>query len=230
MSQRARTWMPGLDEALMGGFPEGCVVALLGDTSSTHELFAKQLLYLHVANKGSATYICTRKPALDIEKEMAAYGMVAEGAKKDGRWAIIEALTRSSRESLLEIARAEMKKGRWVAIDSLSHLASLGIYSLEVEDPLTQKPLLGLVRGLVRASREAGGVHLVLVTKGIMERRTEALIEDLVDFVIDFSYDLAPGRVAHRLFVKKAGAPINTPVISFRVAKEGIVIETAVRV
>ena len=230
MPPRVRTWIPGFDEALGGGLPDGCVAAFMGGPTAVHELFARQLLYLHVVKGGRAAYISARRPASDVQREMEAYGLAVGDAVRDGRWVFVEALTRSAREELLGIARSRIKEGRWVLIDSLSYLASLGIYRLEVEDAATQKPLSSLLKGLLKASREHGGVHSVLVTRGLMDPRSEVLVEDLVDYVLDFTHGVAPGRVTHQLLIKKASAPVSTPVLNFKLTGEGIAVETVTRI
>ena len=230
VGEKVRTWLAGLDEALGGGFPDGCLVALVGASGMVHELFAKQLLYLHVVNGGSAAYVTTRRPASDVAREMAAFGFDVEGMVKDGRWVFVEALTRGAREGLLEAVKARVEEGRWVAIDSVSHLVSSKVYVADVEDPAVQRPLTSLLRGLVKASRMHGGVHFALSTKSLVDPKSEALIEDLADWVLEFNYDLGPGRVARQIFLKKVAAPVNSEVLTFRLTREGILIETAVRI
>jgi KaiC/GvpD/RAD55 family RecA-like ATPase len=227
---RVKTWLPGFDDALGGGFPDGCVAALMGGPTAVHELFGRQLLYLHVVKGGRAAYISARRPASDVEREMEAYGLAVGDAVRDGRWVFVEALTRSAREGLLGLARSRMEEGRWVLIDSLSYLASLGIYRLEVEDPAAQRSLSSLLKGLVRASRRLGGVHFVLATRGLMDPRSEVLVEDLVDYVLDFTYEVAPGRVARQILIKKASAPVVNPALSFKLTGEGVAVETVTRI
>jgi len=228
--EKVKTWLAGLDEALGGGFPDGCLVALVGASGMVHELFARQLLYLHVVNGGSAAYVTTRRPASDVAREMAAFGFDIEGLVKDGRWSFVEALTRSAKESLLELVKAKVEEGRWVAIDSVSHLVSSKVYVADVEDPAVQRPLTALLRGLAKASRKHGGVHFVLSTKNLLDSRSEALIEDMADWVLEFNYGLAPGRVVRQISLRTVASPVNSEVLSFRVTREGILIETAVRV
>jgi len=227
---KSRTWIAGLDEALGGGFNEGSLVVLVGASGAVHELLARQILYQHVVNGGRAAYVTTRKPASDVAREMAAFGLDVEPAVKGGRWVFVEALTRSRRERVLEAAVSKVEEGRWVAIDSISHLVASRVYVVDVEDPATQRPLASLLTALSRASRKHGGVHFLLSTKGLLDQRSQALIEDLADWVLELAYEVSPSRVNRLMYFKKVGAPVNMEVLPFRLTRDGVAVETAVRI
>jgi len=140
---RAASGIPGLDEALHGGFPAGTVILVSGGPGTGKSILLNQFL-VHGAKTGEPGVLVSMEEQLDSTVEnMRAFGWDLEDLAKKGLLALVDAspmiqdnrvvlkpehpvLGRDefSMESLLSLVHREIRrvKAKRVAIDSVSTL------------------------------------------------------------------------------------------------------------
>ncbi len=107
--RRLSTGIKGLDEILAGGVPEGFMVALVGMPGT-----GKTVACLHFAWAGlrageSAIYVTTEESRESVMRQASQFHMDFEGAAREGRLIVVDALMRKEDEwSLQEVTVEEM--------------------------------------------------------------------------------------------------------------------------
>lgn len=214
-----KTWVGGLDETL-GGLPDKSVILMMGEPGSGHDLLAQQILYLHALREGKSAYFTTFKSDIVVEESFANFGWRLEGLKKAKRWEFVELRGLKSSQAFQKKLSSRMQKRCWTLLDSFSHLL------------MRQKTeqAFDIVETLLEGSRNYGGIHLLILTKGMHSSRLEMAIQEFVDGVLEFALQEVGGGINRRIKVKKMKTLHMPRLVPFTITQQGVVVETAVRI
>jgi len=216
-----KTWIEGLDDLLGGGLPDKSVVLMMGEPGSGHEILAQQILYQHALKEDKVAYFTTLRSSEILREDFQTFGWDVSSLEKTNRWAFIDVRVSGALQILQKEIPLRIGGGSWTLVDSLSCLL------------LTQKinSVLKAVELLLESARKHGGIHFLLLTKGMQDSQTEITMQHLVDGVFEFAAQEAAGGIDRRMSMKKMRRTVYTPrMIPFNITERGIVIETAVRI
>ena len=211
-----KTGIAGLDEFLQGGLPPR-VFLLLGPPGSGSDVFARQIAYSRAKEAGT-TYFTVTRSVESVKEDMSTYGWQTEPLEKAGNWRFAQ-LTKAT--PLTDAVIGEMKQNRSIVLDSLSELA------------LTHKAqeIASLLNTMSSQNRDLGQLHLILMTKGMQEPKTEVTMEHFADGVITFTTTEGTEVSAKHVMVKKIrGTSVPTRMLPYSIGEKGFTIETATRI
>ncbi len=213
-----KTWVEGLDETL-GGLPAKSVVLIMGKPGSGHDLLAQQILYLHALKEDKSAYFTTFKSDMVVRENFTNYGWKLESLEKAKRWEFVNLSSLKSSQTFQMEISSRIRKGHWTLIDSFSHLL------MRKSDQA-----FDIVETLLNGSRKYGGVHLLILTKGMHNPQTEMAVQEFVDGVIEFILQEVGGGINRRIRIKKMKTIHVHRLIPFNITQQGITVETAVRI
>ena len=229
----------GFDQTIGGGIPDGSLILLLGEPGSGFDIFALQMLYEQAKMGKKVFYVSVDKPPSEVELEMMTFKWDIETYKSIGSWSYIDAYSAkfaSADESspviswdkgLLNLLRTKFVDhvGKttqpYTIIDTVSHLL------LDYDEDQVRELIENLITNVVR---KVGGVHILLMVKGMHDTKTEILFSHLADGVIDFYLRERSDQLQRIFRVRKMRKAIyDTRLYPINLEAEGIQIETAVR-
>ncbi|NJE54548.1 ATPase domain-containing protein [Thermococcus sp. 21S9] len=92
--RRVKTGIPGFDDLVEGGFPEGTTVLVTGPTGSGKTTFAVQFVYKGVELYDEPGVIVTlEERAQDLRREMRTFGWDIEQYEREGKIAIVDGVS-----------------------------------------------------------------------------------------------------------------------------------------
>jgi KaiC/GvpD/RAD55 family RecA-like ATPase len=224
----------GIDalDRILGGFPDGSVLLVSGLPGSGFDIFAQQILYT-ASSTGScnALYVAVDRPPFEVEGEMAERGWRVD-ALGEKRWEFLDAYT-VKQNVLKGVAGAKgfvdlfkglpslIKEGRWMAVDTLSSF----IEALRFEE------VLDVLGELIASARDVGGLHLLLLVEGLHDEKTMIKLTHTVDGLLNLTLESRYAEPVGLITVKKLRRLNHVRrVVSYRIAENGLVIETATRI
>jgi len=234
--------LQGVNYVLGGGFPTNSVYLLTGDPGTFYATFAQQALNNVLKQKTKVVYYISEASSEDILQDMNTFKWDISSSIEDGSWvftravppqleAIVNDTPADPREqridlpakSLLPLRQdflAKLNEGRWSAI-SLSYL--MKSYSI---DEITD-----LIMFWVNAAHRLGGVHFILVPKGVHDAGEINYIKLLVDGVLSFKFAQGFEQAEGEIDIEKLRRVIpKIKIIRHAVQDNGLVIETSARV
>lgn len=215
------TEVPGLDESIGGGFPEGSVILAEGGPGDGQDVFVRQVLHAKAVAGETVAYIVVGKSARRVAADMAVFGWNV--GNMGGRWEFIESPAPTQLKGLLT---ALIRAGKWVAVDSLS-----GYAPALMREPHLASTLVDAVRAVTEAASEVGGLHFLLVTRGVFDPMLQRLLEDSASGVIEFNSEVTELFVKRWFVLRGLGlVSYHDRVVPFRVVDRGVVVETVSRV
>jgi len=210
--RRVKTWIEGLDDVLEGGLPDKSVILFVGEPGSGHALLAQQIMYYHALKEGKVAYFTTNRSPDALREDFKTFGWEISPLEEDGLWVFANDL----KEIPLRI-----EQNCWTIGDSLSYL--LLTHKL--------KSVLDVVELLLESAQKHGGIHLLLLTRGMQDTQTEITMEHLTDGTMEFLTQDVGGTVDRRIRIKKMARAIYAQrLIPFHISEHGIIVETAVRI
>jgi len=92
--RRVQSGIPGFDDLIEGGFPEGTTVLVTGPTGSGKTTFGVQFVYKGAAEYGEPGVIVTlEERAQDLRREMLAFGWDLEKYERERKIAIVDGVS-----------------------------------------------------------------------------------------------------------------------------------------
>jgi len=138
--------------------------------------------------------------------------------EKAGNWKFAN-LTQAN--PLIDTVIGEMKQHRSIVLDSLSEL------TLKHK---TQE-IASLLNTMSTQNRENGELHLILMTEGMQDRKTEITMQHFADGVIIFTTTEGTEVSAKHVMIKKIrGTSVPTRMLPYSIGEKGFTIETATRI
>lgn len=232
--------IPGFDQTIGGGIPDGSLILLLGEPGSGHEIFALQMLFEQAKAGKKIYYVSVDKPPSEVDLEMMTFNWDIDTYKSIGSWVYVDAYSAkyaSGEDSpspviswdkglinLLRtkfITRVSKEAQPFTLIDSLSHLL------LDYDKEQVRELIEDFTTKVVR---KTGGVHLLLMVKGMHDPKTEVLFSHISDGVIDFYLRERSDQLQRTFQVRKMRKAIyDTRLYPVNIESEGLQIDTARR-
>jgi len=234
---RTPTGVPGLDEILGGGFPQGRVLLVLGEPGAGKTILCSQFLINGVTKFGeNGLFVSMEEGRGHYSREMSAFGWDFQSAEKEGKFSFVDAspirtipgevrigkLTIGRQDfsliSLLEVIRNSAKaiNALRIVVDPISLL--LFLYTDETS---RRKALLDLVEALA----ETGATCLLSseLRQIGLRGRTLQTEEYLVHGVV-MMQTIAAGRVMERTIQveKMRETAIDRQPRPYRITEKGI--------
>ncbi|NHJ40210.1 MAG: hypothetical protein FK731_09285 [Asgard group archaeon] len=228
----------GFDVSIGGGVPDGSLILLLGEPGSGHEIFALQVMYNQAKAGKKIFYVCVDKPPSEVDLEMMTFGWSIETYKSLGSWNYIDAYGAKYAsegdspviawdKGLLNLLRtrfvSQVSKAAqpFTVIDTVSHLL------LDYDEDQVRELVENFTTNVVR---KVGGVHLLLMVKGMHDPKTEVLFSHIADGVIDFYLRERSDQLQRTFRVRKMRKAIyDTRLYPVNLEEDGLQIETARR-
>ena len=211
-----KTGIAGLDEFLQGGLPPR-VFLLLGPPGSGSDIFARQVAYSR-AKEAGITYFTVTRSTDSVKEDMSTYGWQISSLEKAGNWRFAN-LTQAN--PLIDTVIGEMKQHRSIVLDSLSELT----IKHKTEE------IASLLNTMSVQDRGHEELHLLLMTEGMQDRKTEVTMEHFADGVIIFTTTEGTEVSAKHITIKKIrGASVPTRMLPYSIGEKGFTIETATRI
>jgi len=229
----------GFDVAIGGkGIPDGSLILLLGEPGSGHEIFALQMLQSQAKAGKKIFYVSVDKPPSEVELEMMTFGWNIDTYKQLGSWTYIDAYGAKYAgddsspviawdKGLLNLLRTKFvntvaKAAQpFTTIDTISHLL------LDYDEDQVRELIQNFSSNVVR---KVGGVHLVLMVKGMHDPKTEVMFSHIADGVIDFYLRERSDQLQRTFRVRKMRKAIyDTRLYPVNLEEDGLQIETAQR-
>ncbi|RLI28473.1 MAG: hypothetical protein DRO46_03950 [Candidatus Hecatellales archaeon] len=232
--QVVSTEITAFDRLLGGGFPEGSVIALMGEPGSGFDLFAQQVMFFKARRAGEkVVYFSVDRPCGDVRVEMATYGWNLEELEKKGVWSFVDMCTyrrdvrrgMTPRRALAELLTSRLPKaieeGSHIVVDTFSYF--LLFYEL--------KDIIEIFELTLLSAHEHGGVHFLLVVPGLHDSKTLTTVAHFADGVLEFNLHPESEEAAGVIKVRKLRKVHHAlRLIPYRITDEGIVVETTMRV
>ena len=241
-----KTEIKGFDEVIEGGFPDGSIILLLGDPGTGVDAFAQQILYRNALRGGKAAYFTIERSPRDVKEDMAVFGWNLDQLENAGSWAFVDAYTsrligyykkmgEEYRETQIGTSMAEpgalstlrneltrrVNEKRWTVIDTLSHL--LMMHDL--------KDIVDALGVFTMGVRDHGGLHFLIMVRGMHDPKTITTMSHLADGVIGFQTKERAGVIVGAMRITKMRRNLaSLKLVPYAVTKRGITVETAVRI
>ncbi|MCD5409322.1 MAG: hypothetical protein LRZ87_00930 [Methanocellales archaeon] len=239
------TGIKSLDVVLGGGVPPGTTILLLGESGVGAEVFAGQFVFGGLENGENAFYFSTEKHIEGIRSNMARLGFDVQKYEREKKIDFIDAYTprfaetlpailtkRTSAQNIIgrdidqlgtlrsAIERDHGKKYRG-AIDSISFF--LRHYELEV--------VTDIIEVMSSIGQITGGLHLLLMTKGIHDTIAENIMKHVADGVFELVIREKGDRLERSIIIRKLrGMPTPTKIFPYIIGHKGIELDTTTRV
>jgi KaiC/GvpD/RAD55 family RecA-like ATPase len=234
--------LQGIAYVLGGGFPTNSVYLMTGDPGTFYPTFAQQALFNAVKQKTKIVYYNCESSSEDTIQDMQTFKWDISEYVDDGTWVftrvippqlktIINSTPEDPREQRIDLPPnslnalqddfiERLNEGRWSCL-SLSYL--MKAY------PVNE--IVDLVMFWVNAAHKLGGVHFILLPKGIHEDSQVAYIKSLVDGVMSFKFAQGFEQAEGEIDIEKLRRVIpRVKTIRHAVQDDGLAIETSARV
>ncbi len=211
-----KTGIAGLDEFLTGGIPPK-ILLLTGLPGSGNEVFARQIAYTRAKQIG-ITYFTVNASPEGVKEDMADYNWDITPLETAGNWKF-KTLTKTA--DLQETIIEEMKQHRTIIIDSLSELL------------LTRKvgEAINLITAMSGQNKDSEEYHLLLLTEGMQDQKTETAMEHFAEGVLVFNTTWTTDTTHRDILIKKMkGTFVHDRRLPYTISKRGFLIETATRI
>ena len=234
-----KTGIPGLDELISGGFPEGRVILLVGGPGSGKTILSSQFLYtgFNELNE-SAIYLSLDESKEHYYAEMQSFGWDFKKAEEEDKFVFIDA-TRMSRSAMLRAKFGGEKnslRDKQLPIDRLvetleSEIHRIGAKRVVVDtlatlfqrfpDPIERR--VSIV-DLFESLSELGITTLLTSELGRLSLDREVSVEEYLAHGVILTRTLFSNGVTSRALqiVKMRGIKINPNMVPYSIDRNGI--------
>jgi len=232
--KKFQTFIPGIDNRLEGGLPQGSVILLVSDSETCLRIFSQQVPFNIASNGGKVFYFSIMKDPQYIREEMDVYNWDVQKFEKKEKWIFVDAYTQKADTILqtkevkpifssLTLMRSDvlskLTEGDVVVIDSLSDL-----FLSE-----TSKSVIELLEIVSAWIRKINGLAIIPLMNEMHSERIRAVTSHIADVVLEFI--VGEARFEGRIIVWKVRrARVEPLFIPFSITGSGIVAETFKRV
>lgn len=241
-----KTGIEGLDLTLGGGIPSGSTILLLGKPGSGIEIFAQQFLYHGLKNEERGWYFITRDPPSELKSEMKNFGWDLDDYERKGTIDLVDGYVGRfvgalPPEKLSKLASKEnMRKGTDVLSKLQDYVTNLrsDAQMRGIIDSLSDfignqgsDRVSNVVKLVSSVNRVSGSITLLLMTKGMHEKKVENKIKHHADCVIELISNKRGNEIERELMIEKIrGMVYPSRVIPYSIGERGIEVETTERV
>ncbi|MGA2666077.1 MAG: RAD55 family ATPase [Nitrososphaerales archaeon] len=234
--------LQGVGYILGGGFPTNSVYLLTGDPGTFYATFAQQALYNASKEKTKVVYYTCEASSNDVLQDMGTFKWDISEAIDNGSWVFTRVVPpqlktmvmntpEDPREQMVDLPPnslhtlqqdflIKLNEGRWSAL-SLSYLMKC----------YNETEITDLVMFWVNAAHSFGGVHFILLPKGIHSAELINYIKSLVDGVMSFKFAQGFEQAEGEIDIEKLRRVVpRVKVIRHAVQDNGLAIETTARV
>jgi len=252
LSKKIASGIPGLDELVGGGFPEGRVILVIGGPGTGKTIMCGQFLYKGIyEHEESGVFVSLDESKDHFYSEMQGFGWDFRKAEEEGKFAFIDA-TRMSRLAMLEEKLDKEKsrslharlRGKRLPIDELIKDLSAKVYHTKIErhafaraQRVAVDTLAALyyrfpdpverrtaVVDLIESLADLGVTSLVTTELGYLGLERNALEEEfLVHGVIMMQTVFSGGTTTRAIQVEKMReAKVNPSLVPYSIDQNGI--------
>lgn len=217
---RVSTGIPGLDDLIDGGFPEGSVTLISGGAGCGKTIFCSQYLWHGLENGENCRFVSLEESVDDIKSDAKVFGWDFEKHEEDGSLKISYITPTAGERGFLDKVNdlASAEGVTRLVIDSVSILlGSFGGEESEKRDNMYR-----LIRRVKRSDATT------LLTSEILDDEQNKLsrygvAEFVADGVIALYYGGMSGETFRNLEVRKMRKTAHTPgTYPFKITDEGI--------
>ena len=242
MVKQIKTGIPGLDELVYGGFPEGRCVLILGGPGSGKTIFGVQFLYAGAVEHGEpGVYVALCESPDEIRDNALQFGWDLRKLEKGGKFFIVDARPVSVTEAGYIVPTRELFQGEKIPFSRLVKLISdqvtkigakrlvidsMNVLNLQYEsDFYVRQGTLGLIQALSRI-----GCTTLLICEKYGE--LPVLLQEFLAHAVTVLHYLRREGVMIRAFqiLKIRGSKHSMQVHPMEITDKGIVIHPKERV
>jgi KaiC/GvpD/RAD55 family RecA-like ATPase len=222
MEKRIKVGIPGFDQLIEGGFEEGSINIIAGESGTGKTVFSIQFLYEGAKNGEPGMYISFEEKKTSIFKHMKRFNIDLEKLEKEKKIFFYEYSPKEIEKFIKEGGSIEKvireHKIKRLVIDSITSYISL--YPTEAERRKALVDLIDLLR--------KWNITSILISEAETsntEVRTRFGIEYLADSLISI-YSIRKGDVREMAIeiIKMRGTDHSRKIIPMKITKEGIVL------
>ena len=240
MPKKIATGIPGLNELVDGGFPEGRVILVIGGPGTGKTIMASQFLYKGMyEDQENGIFVSLDESKEHFFSEMLQFGRDFRKAEAERKFAFVDA-TRMSRVLMLKekLFKEESRslRGKQLSMDILledlqAKIAAIGAKRVVVDtlaalvyrfpDPIERRTaMLDLIESLA----DLNVTCLVTTELGRLSLERNALEEEfLVHGVIMMQTLFSGGTTTRAIQVEKMrGAKVNPSLVPYSIDQNGI--------
>ncbi|MCW3981366.1 MAG: AAA family ATPase [Candidatus Bathyarchaeota archaeon] len=240
MSEKVTTGIPGLDELVDGGFPQGRVVLVIGGPGTGKTILGGQFLYKGMyEDNQNGVFVSLDESKEHFYEEMLQFGRDFGKAEAERKFAFIDA-TRMSRVVMLKekLYKEESRslRGKQLSIDKLieglqEKIAAIGAKRVVVDtlaalvyrfpDPIERR---AAVLDLIESLADLGVTCLVTTELGHLSLERNALEEEFLVHGVIMMQTLFSGATTTRAIQveKMRGVRVNPSLVPYSIDQNGI--------
>lgn len=240
MSRKVVSGIPGLDELVDGGLPEGRVILVIGGPGTGKTILCGQFLHNGIYNgQENGIFVTLDESKEHFYSEMLQFGWDFQKAQEEGKFALIDA-TRISRVSMLKekLYKEESRslRGKQLPIDKLienlqAKISAVGAKRVVVDtlaaltfrfpDPIDRRSAM---MDLIESLSDLGVTSLVTTELGYLGLQRKALDEEFLVHGVIMMQTLFSGATTTRAIQveKMRGAKVNPSLVPYSIDQNGI--------
>jgi len=206
--------IPGFDEALGEGLVEGNIYLIVSDSGEHSKQISHQILFNRIISKSKVSYYTFEDSSADIIEEMAHYNMHIEKFVNEGSWKFIRVVSSELKQiidslpehPLDEKVSLEGEVGGLINhfSESMQNDSNTLMQFTHLIREFTPSQIQQLMLYLKGLSRKHGGIHFIILNKGIENTDKEFILRDLADSVFDVTTSIKGNNLEITTTIKKA--------------------------
>jgi len=206
--------IPGFDEALGEGLVEGNIYLIVSDSGEYSKQISHQILFNRIISKSKVSYYTFEDSSADIIEEMSHYNMHIEKFVNEGSWKFVRIVSSELKQiidslpehPLDEKVSLEGEVGELInhfseSMQNDSNTLMQFTHLIREFTPVQIQQLMLYLKGL---SRKHGGIHFIILNKGIEDTDKEFILRDLADSVFDVTTSIKGNNLEIVTTIKKA--------------------------
>ncbi len=232
--RRFKTGIVTIDGQLRGGIPESSVVLILEDPGAGGDILTYHFAIEGAKNDEKVLYVTTDDPAEYILKDML------EMAEKDAEKvkSNVDFLDFVSGRVVTTDRLKECLKRRYDPFNAFRSILETRSYDRVIVNNLTYfflhyptEDVIRLVEDFSNFARRDKSVFMLLMTKGMLDSRTETTVKHLADAVMEMTIKEMENEIQRRLkFLKFKRTIVPKVILRYDLSDRGIVMESVMRV